>query len=63
LPAPLGQEQSDVQGRCRVATASSSCAKAQGAYNELNCVHGEKFPCSGEQFQMSEKQFKHSLAF
>jgi hypothetical protein len=40
LPAPLGQAQSDVQG-CRVETASSSCVKAQGAYDELNCIDGE----------------------
>jgi hypothetical protein len=31
LPDPLGQAQSGVQGRCCVATASSSCARAQGA--------------------------------
>jgi hypothetical protein len=35
LPAPLGQAQSDVQGHCRVATASSFCAKVQDAYDEL----------------------------
>jgi hypothetical protein len=47
LPAPLGQAQSDVQGCCHVATASSSCAKAQDAYDELNCVDNEGSPCSG----------------
>jgi hypothetical protein len=46
LRASLGQAQSNVQGRCRVATASS-CAKAQDAYDELNCVNGEGSPCSG----------------
>jgi hypothetical protein len=66
LPAPLGQAQSDVQGRCHVATASSSCTKAQDNYAKLNCVDGEESPCSSvclqslllgwipcEQFQMS----------
>ncbi|KAJ4437271.1 hypothetical protein ANN_17408 [Periplaneta americana] len=38
LQVPLGQGWSDVQGRCRVATANSSYAKAQDAYDELNCV-------------------------
>jgi hypothetical protein len=46
LPGPLGQAQNNVQGRC-VATASSSCAKAQDAYEELDCVDGEGSPCSG----------------
>jgi hypothetical protein len=50
LPSPLGrlgQAQRDVQGRCRVSTASSSCAKVQDAYDELNCVDGEGSPCRG----------------
>jgi hypothetical protein len=57
LPAPLGQAQSDVQGCRRVATASSSCAKAQDAYDNLNCIDGEGSPCSGAclQFQVSRK--------
>jgi hypothetical protein len=76
VAAPLGQAQSDVQGCCHLAAASSSCAKAQDAYNELNCVDGEGSSCSGaclqslllgwipcEQFQMSQKEFKHYLAF
>ncbi|KAJ4426535.1 hypothetical protein ANN_27349 [Periplaneta americana] len=37
LQDPLGQGWSDVQGRFRVATANSSYAKAQDAYDELNC--------------------------
>jgi hypothetical protein len=40
LPAPLGQAQSNVQGCCCGATASSSCTK-------LNCMDGEGFACSG----------------
>ena len=45
---PLGHEQSDVQGRCRVATANASCAKAQDAYDELNRVNDDQAsPCSG----------------
>jgi hypothetical protein len=33
LPAPLGQAQSDVRGRCSVAAVSSSCTKAQDTTN------------------------------
>jgi hypothetical protein len=40
LPAPLGQAQSNVQGCCHVAAASSFCSKAQDAYDKLNCVDG-----------------------
>jgi hypothetical protein len=47
LPAPLGQAQSDVQGCRRVATAISSCAKAEDAYDKFNCVDGEGSSCSG----------------
>jgi hypothetical protein len=50
-PAPLGQEQSDVQGHCCIATASSSCTKTQDAYDELNWVDGEGSPCSGDCLQ------------
>jgi hypothetical protein len=38
---------SDVQGHCRVVAASSSYAKVQYAYNELNCTDGRGTPCSG----------------
>jgi hypothetical protein len=47
LPPPLGQTQSDVQVHCHVATANSSCTKAQHTYNELNCVDGDGSPCNG----------------
>jgi hypothetical protein len=47
----LGQAQSDVQGRCRVSKASSSCAEAQYAYEEVNCVDSEGFPCNGAGLQ------------
>ncbi|KAJ4434393.1 hypothetical protein ANN_22953 [Periplaneta americana] len=39
LQVPLGQGWSDVLERCRIATANSSYAKAQDAYDELNCYH------------------------
>ncbi|KAJ4426414.1 hypothetical protein ANN_27228 [Periplaneta americana] len=42
LQVPLGQGWSDVQGRCRVATANSSYAKAQDAFDELNCLNGQE---------------------
>jgi hypothetical protein len=35
MPVRLGQAQSNVQGHCRIATASSSCTK-QEAYDKLN---------------------------
>jgi hypothetical protein len=38
LPALLEQAHSDVQRCCHVATASSSCVKAQDAYDELNSM-------------------------
>jgi hypothetical protein len=38
LSTPFGQAQSNVQGHCHVATASSSCTKAQDAYDKLNCI-------------------------
>jgi hypothetical protein len=72
----VGQAQNNVQGHYGVPTASSSCAKAQDIYDELNCVEDEGFPCSGtclqlfllgwllhEQFQMSQKavQVLHCL--
>ena len=43
---PLGQGQSDVQGRCRVATANSSYSKAQDAYGDFNRVNDQGSPCS-----------------
>ncbi|KAJ4425454.1 hypothetical protein ANN_28070 [Periplaneta americana] len=45
LQVPLGQGWSDVQGRCRVATVNSSYAKAQDAYDELNCLNGQESLC------------------
>ncbi|KAJ4451510.1 hypothetical protein ANN_02974 [Periplaneta americana] len=47
LQVPLGQGQSKLQGRCHVATANSSYAKAQDAYDELNHVNGvaEQLEC------------------
>ena len=47
LQVPLGQGQSDVQGRSHVATAKSSYAKTQDAYDELNRVNDHGSPCSG----------------
>lgn len=52
LQVPLGQGWSDVQGRCRVATANSSYAKAQDAYDELNCVNGQESLCRGSCLQL-----------
>jgi hypothetical protein len=46
LPAPLGQAQSDVQGRYHVATTSSSCDRAEDVYDELNCVDCEGSPAT-----------------
>ena len=46
LQVPLGQRQGDVEGRCRLATANSSHAKAQDAYDELNRVNDHGSPCS-----------------
>jgi hypothetical protein len=46
LPVPLGQAHSSVQGHCHIATASSYCAKALDAYDDINCVDGEG-SCSG----------------
>ena len=43
----LGQEQCDVQGRCRVATTNSLYAKPQFAYGEFNRVNGQESLCSG----------------
>jgi hypothetical protein len=49
----LVQSQSDVQGRCRVATIScSSCAKTQDAYDKLNCIDCEESSCSGACLQL-----------
>ena len=36
-----------MQGHSRVATANSSYAKAKDAYDELNSVNDQRFPCSG----------------
>jgi hypothetical protein len=47
LLAPLGQAQSNVQQHCHVATASSTCARAQDAYSKLNCAEGQGTSCSG----------------
>ena len=47
LQVPLGQKQSDVQGRCRVATANSSYAKTQDDYDGLNRVNDQGSPRSG----------------
>jgi hypothetical protein len=41
-----------VQGCHHVATASSSCAKAQDTYGELNCVDDKGSPCSGACLQL-----------
>ena len=46
LQIPLGQGQSDAQGRCRSVTANYSYAKAQDAYVELNRVNDKESPCS-----------------
>ncbi|KAJ4431446.1 hypothetical protein ANN_20044 [Periplaneta americana] len=51
LQVPLGQGWSDVQGRCRVATAILY-AKAQDAYDELNCVNGQESLCRGSCLQL-----------
>jgi hypothetical protein len=52
LAATLGQAQSDVQGRCHVATASSSCIKAQNTYDELICIDGKGSPPSSACLQL-----------
>ena len=46
LASSLGQEQSDVQGHCHVATSISSYAKAQDAYDKLNSISNQGSPCS-----------------
>ncbi|KAJ4426717.1 hypothetical protein ANN_26515 [Periplaneta americana] len=51
LASSLGHGWSDVQGRCRVATANSSYAKAQDAYDELNCLNGQESLCRGSCLQ------------
>ena len=52
LPIPLGQAQTDIQGRCRAATANSCYAKVQDAYDELNRVEGEGYLCRGACIQL-----------
>ena len=42
LPIPLRQAQIDVQGLSRVAAVNVCSAKAQKAYDEMNCVPGEE---------------------
>ena len=52
LQVRLGQRLSVVQGRCSVATANSSYAKAQNAYNELNRVNDQGSPCMESYLQL-----------
>ena len=47
LPIPLGQAHTDRQGRCRVAIATSCCANAEDAYDEMNHIYGEGCPRRG----------------
>ena len=73
LQVPLGQGQNDVQGRCHVATTNSSLTEVHDAYNNLNHVNDQEFPCSGfclqlhllgwipcEQFHLNKKSVQAS---
>jgi hypothetical protein len=46
LPAPLGQPQSDIQGHCHAATASSTCIRALVANKKVNYLDSVVSPCS-----------------
>ena len=73
LQVPLGQRQSDVQGRCRLARTNPSYSKTQDAYDKLNRVNNQGSPCSGfclqlhllgwipcEQFHLDQKSVQAS---
>jgi hypothetical protein len=40
------------EGCYHVVTASSSCAKVQDAYDEMNCVDGKESPCTSACIQL-----------
>jgi hypothetical protein len=52
--------QSNAQGDCLVAIASSSCDKPQDAYDKLNCIDGKGSPCSTVPLEWDEFHVKNS---